>query len=87
MKPSLYHYVDTRDGARYYEWYDDFNGKLHTISVTLTPTTVNIKTKVSPGILHNKLNARELCEDITPKQESFGIEYIRVLADAINNEN
>lgn len=89
MKPRLYKQVETSEpNSKLYEWYDAVNGTLLQIKVEVNALDAVVSIRMSEGILRSEESARKSIDDLSfAYYGGHGLEYIKVLSDAINHEN
>lgn len=88
MKPKLYKRVNLSDRAyKHYEWFDKTNKKLHQVRIRVGESDMTIQTRSGGGTLFTEEEARESAESAKYQTFYHGLDYVRMLADAIEDEN
>lgn len=88
MKPRLYQRTNLIDpDYKHYEWFDKTNRKLHQVRINVSEHTMTVQMRSGGGVYFTEEEARESAESAKYQTTYHGIDYIRMLANAIEDEN
>lgn len=83
LKTKSTNFIKYNDKDDCYEWYDEVNNQLTIYRIAVNPTTVVVNIYQSPIMQTNRYIARDNLQ--WRKQETYGREYVRIIADYIAN--